>query len=127
MKAHLAATFLARVEAAGTEVGFLSCAEWAEAQAAAAEDRIAIAKALREVSKARCKEADLARSRRAAIEYEARRLIDREGGRTQGRTIDAVRLAAENVAAMLPDVEPPSISKILAAMARVRDRRAAVA
>lgn len=126
MKAHLAATFLARVEAVG-EAGFDDVAAWATDREAEADARIAEAKALRAESKARFEEADLARRRRTAIEYEARRLVDCDGDRMRGRTIDAVRIAAENVAAIYPDVDPPSISEFLAAMARIRDRRAVAA
>lgn len=124
LQAHLAATFLARVEAAGA-AGFDDVAAWATDREAEAAARIAEAKALRTESKARFEEADRRRRRSAAIEFEARRLIDCEGERMQGRTLDSVRLAAENVAAVLPDVDPPTVAEMLSAMARLRDRRAA--
>jgi hypothetical protein len=118
MVGHMAATFLARVEVAG-EVGFDAVAVWATEWAADAESRIADAKAQREESKIRREDEARARRRAAAIEAEARRLIEHGGGRILGRTLDSVRLAAENVGAVHPDVDPVSVSEMLSAFTRL--------
>ena len=122
LKGHLAGTFLARVEAVG-EVGFDSAAQWAEERVAEAKAKMEEAKARREHSKACFEAADRERRRNAAIEAEARRLISLEAQPGRGRTIDSVRLAAENVAAAHPDVESPSAAEVLATVERIRGRQ----